>query len=257
MTNSSKITARIRALLAKANSTGYDAEADAFAAKAAALALRHAIDLSTIGSDDDSSDFVTIIHDAPKGLFNRPKRSLLNSMCESLGVFLYGSSRPDGFTKTGRRRPRVNTLHLCGRKSTVETVWAIYLSLCVQADQELLAYDPPIPNIGGGDTPSWLTRRLAADRRSARAAFIGGYVSTVADRWAEQHDRAEAEVPGVGLMMASDFDQAKRITADAGIQLGETSVRFRSNAAGIAAGNRARLGGPSVTAGQRSIGAGR
>ncbi|HVJ71219.1 MAG TPA: DUF2786 domain-containing protein [Sphingomicrobium sp.] len=61
MTDQSKIIARIKALIAKANSTEHEAEAEAFMAKAASLLEEHQIDASKL---DTSGDPVIVKADA-------------------------------------------------------------------------------------------------------------------------------------------------------------------------------------------------
>ncbi len=161
-----KVPARIRGLLAKAESTDFPHEAEALTAKAQELITRHAVDTALLHRDTDAD--------------------------------------ADGFAVSARRihlnnpylREKVTLLSVIGRVNTVRTVWSkrlaiatvigtedaleqvalLYTSLLVQCTRAMQARSPGA--VGPG--------RTAAFRRS----FLVGFATRIGQRLAESHRQA-------------------------------------------------------------------
>ncbi|GAA4811093.1 DUF2786 domain-containing protein [Tomitella cavernea] len=159
-----KVPARIRGLLAKAESTDFPHEAEALTAKAQELITRHAVDTA----------------------------------------LLHRATDADGFAVSARRihlnnpylREKVTLLSIIGRVNTVRTVWSkrlaiatvigpegaleqvelLYTSLLVQCTRAMQARSP------GTAAPG----RTAAFRRS----FLVGFATRIGQRLAESHRQA-------------------------------------------------------------------
>ena len=148
---------RVQALIAKAESSPYSAEADAFMAKAQQLINDHAIDEARLKGADPSS----VGHDtvAMKGTYTK-ERSLIWSAvananrCQVLTLSTYGSSK-------------VMDLTLIGREQDRQLVRLLASSLELQAVSRLHDLDPA----AAGESP-------VIQRRS----FLRGFALEVADR---------------------------------------------------------------------------
>jgi len=148
---------RVQALIAKAESSPYPAEADAFMAKAQELINDHAIDQARlVGADPTSVGHDTI---AMKGTYTK-ERSLIWSAaananrCQVLTLSTYGSSK-------------VSDLTLIGRSQDRQLVQLLAASLELQAVKRLEDLDP---------AATWETP--VVQRRS----FLRGFAIEVADR---------------------------------------------------------------------------
>ncbi len=120
-----KITERVRALLAKAESTTYPDEAEAFTAKAQELIARHAIDLALLDRGQAAGDVTgrRILIDDPYG---RAKSVLVSVIARANGasaVFNEGL----GFST------------VFGAPTDVDTVELLYASLLTQATASMAA----------------------------------------------------------------------------------------------------------------------
>jgi len=148
---------RVQALIAKAESSPFPAEADAFMAKAQQLINDHAIDQARlVGADPTSIGHDTI---AMKGTYTK-ERSLIWSAvananrCQVLTLSAHGSSK-------------VSDLTLIGREQDRQLVRLVAASLELQAVKRLGELDP---------AATWGTP--VVQRRS----FLRGFAIEVADR---------------------------------------------------------------------------
>ena len=222
---------KIQAMFAKAESTTFQAEAEAFAAKAQELMTAYLIDQHEIAPEDRAA-IVTRDHTV-QGAYGGDRMRLLYAICEANGVFSYGNN------KVSR-----STLRMFGRSDTIDMVLATFTML----DTQLVRH---VANVGHG-------RR---DARAFRHAFILGFNSAVRDRLKERMRAAETTTPGVGLVLRDAKREAEAMFAAAnpGTRLVSRRSTFSSHAgagAGLAAGRRADLGGARIS-GRAAIGAGR
>ena len=151
---------RVRALLAQAESTNFDAEAEAFTAKAQELMTRHAIDLAIVSASArraERPDTIRIPIDDP---YVDAKSLLLQLVAESSrcrAVF----------------HPRFAMSSVVGFANDLAAAEMLFTSLLVQAQvamQAAATFAPP---------------GARARSRSFRAAFLTAYAHRVAERLAE------------------------------------------------------------------------
>lgn len=219
-----KLITKIQALWAKASSTDFEAEAEAFAAKAQALMTAYLIEEHEIADVDDSQvitrDFTIC------GQYSSARRSLLSAVCRANGVYAMGSiaAARRSFVKDGNTH-----LTLFGTAAAIELSLGLYSKL----DMEVLGH---VTKIGKG-------RR---DIRAFRFAFVTGFADTIGKRLRKTVD----ETPGAGLVlvdMRSQGEAAAYAAVDAaGMKLAKRSTRYVNGAgyrSGKQAGANADLGG--------------
>jgi len=211
-----RVLEKVRALLAKAESTTFPEEAEALSAKAQELMARHAIDEAMVGTvADDGPTGVRVPVDDP---YASPKSILLAEVaaanrCRAVWSKGLGFSTVLGF------------------ESDLEFVDVLYTSLLVQATTAMVAAGSQVDRSGRSRT------------RSFRQAFLLAYASRIGQRLraAEAASRAAAaEEYGEALLpVLADRSAAVRAAeAVAFPHLVSRSVSI-SNAAGWAAGKAA------------------
>ncbi|MFJ4713228.1 DUF2786 domain-containing protein [Streptomyces sp. NPDC088785] len=151
--------ARIRALLAKAEATGYPPEAEALTAKAQELMARHSVDEALLASRTHTADrpgACRIGVDAP---YETAKAVLLDAVaganrCRAVWSSAFGFSTVVGF------------------EADLEVVELLYTSLLVQADRAM--------------TRAEAEQRAGGRRRTKtfRQAFLAAYAQRIGDRLA-------------------------------------------------------------------------
>jgi hypothetical protein len=172
-----RVLRRVRALLAKAESTEYAEEAEALTAKAQELMSRHAVDSALLdaGATPVRTDVATRrVHvDDP---YVRAKTQLLGAVAEANGVRLVWY-------------PGLGIANLVGVAADLDAVELLFTSLLLQAGQALT------------------TAERAAGRRSAsrsfRRAFLLGYAARIGERLTSARERATREAAaerGVDLL---------------------------------------------------------
>lgn len=182
---STRTLERIRALLAKAESTTFPEEAETYTAKAQELMARHSIDAALVSAASPSSsaspDGVRIGVEAP---YELAKSILLNEVaranrCRSVWSKALGACTVFGFP------------------TDLELVELLYTSLLVQATSALTAEG---------------ARRDRSRTRSFRQAFLTAYATRIGERLAGASDRAgreaAAELGGSLLPVLAARDEA-------------------------------------------------
>ena len=209
---------KVRALLAKAESTTYPEEADALSAKAQELMARHAIDEAMVGAGaglDDGPTGVRVPVDDP---YAGAKSILLSEVasanrCRAVWSKGYGFSTVVGF------------------ESDLEFVDVLYTSLLVQATSSMVAAGSQFDRSGRSRT------------RSFRQAFLLAYATRIGQRLraAEAASRAAAaEYYGAALLPVLADRSAAVKAAEAAAFPGAVSRSVSvSNAVGWAAGSAA------------------
>ena len=159
--NDERVLRRIRALLAKAESTTFPAEAETFTAGAQALMARHSIDHALLAAHDVSSS------DAPIGRrigidnpYEVPKAKLLGAVAEANRCRTVWS-RGLGFSTA------------IGFPSDLDAVELLFTSLLVQASAAMMQ--------AGSRTDGYGRSRT----RSFRQSFLSGYATRIGQRLAE------------------------------------------------------------------------
>jgi len=211
---------RVRSLLVKAESTTFDAEAEAFTAKAHELMTRHAIDVAMLDVDDDHVDEMPVtIRIAIDDPYLDAKSLLLQVVAAAgrcRGVF------HDGLAMSS----------VVGFRADVDAVEMLFTSLLVQAQSALGA---AARRAAPGSRPR---------SRSFRAAFLLAYANRIGQRLDEINDAliAEAEAStGREVLPAlrSREGLVDQAIADQFSSLGDHRVSGGRDAAGWAHGRLA------------------
>ncbi|MDI1461663.1 DUF2786 domain-containing protein [Catellatospora sp. KI3] len=160
---------RIRALLAKAESTSYPDEAEAFTAKAQELMARHSIDAARLAAAEGGADAPAVLRIAVDNPYELPKCLLLQAVAEANrchAVFMkeWGLSTVVGF------------------EADLEAVELLFTSLLVQATRAMTATGPRADRYGRNNT------------RSFRQSFLTAYAQRVGERLADATEQVDAEV---------------------------------------------------------------
>jgi hypothetical protein len=166
-----KVLARVRALLAKAESTPYPEEADAFFAKAQQLMSRYSLERAALDALDGAGPSVRtggrrIWLDSP---YLSPKSMLVNAVASAnrcRSVF----ARSLGFVT------------VIGEETDTEIVEVLSTSLLVQAGRAMLA------------SGNQVDRRGRSRTKSFRQSFLVSYAQRIGERLTEASARAESEV---------------------------------------------------------------
>jgi hypothetical protein len=175
-----RILSRVRALLAKAESTTFPAEAETFTAGAQALMARHSIDMALLEATAPDTRRGPISRrigiDNP---YEGPKAMLLNAVARAnRGRVVW--SKELGFCT------------LVGFRHDLDTVETLFTSLLIQATRA-------VTQAGSRTTASGRSRT-----RSFRQSFLSAYASRIGERLAEttqtQTQEAAAEPGGQSLL---------------------------------------------------------
>ncbi len=246
MDTDTKVFDKIRALIRKAESSEHEGEAEAFADAAARIALKNAIDLSTLGDSQGADDFGTFKYEMHMP-YRKDKLGMLNGMLAVVGAYLYYSNMR-GTGKGGYFR-----VTIIGRKRVVESVWITFNSLCIQLDTAMLSYVDPASAAAAENPEHWADHKgyLGTQKKKYRRSFAVGFTGSVIDRWQKMKRTMEDEIPGSGLVLLSDYQRAKDAVT---VSLGKRSrSSIREGRAGAQAGNMADIGGTRLPTGPAAI----
>ncbi len=174
----------VRKLLAMAESTGNEHEADAFAAKAAALIAAHRIDPVRLA--DAGGDVLAVRNVAiGRGAYVRARLALLDNVAGAHDCELVWRSGPAGATAV-----------LAGFTSDLEATVVLYHSLHAQAASRMAAVRRSTP----AATQRW------------RRAFLFGYAARIGDLLAETRRRVERDAAATaGRALPELPDRAGRV----------------------------------------------
>lgn len=224
------ILAKVRALLAQAESTSFPAEAETFTAKAQALMSRHAIDEAMIRdatSDANRPVTVRLPVDDP---YVDEKSTLLAVVADA------------GRCRAIRLGPYAMST-VTGQASDVRRVELLFTSLLLQA-QAALNHEAATDGAG-------------SHRRSRRyrAAFLAGYAERIGDRLLDERQRAETEagvdvLPVLARQSQAVDDEIERLFGDRLTSGGSKSRDAAGWTAGNEAADRAHLRDSGVGAGR-------
>lgn len=216
---SDPILEKVRNLLAQAESTNFDAEAEAFTAKAQELMARHSLDEALVWERGDRSGGPVASRIAIDEPYPEAKRLLLHVVAGSLSC-----------RSIFNVEPALSTV--VGFEADVRATETLFTSLLLQAQRSLqraAAAAPP-----GAHTRS----------RRFRSSFLTSYAGRIGERLEEinTHVRREAEAgTGADLLpvlasrsMAVDADVERRFG-----DLTSQSIRVGRDAAGLVAGRMA------------------
>ncbi|MYT69860.1 MULTISPECIES: DUF2786 domain-containing protein [unclassified Streptomyces] len=212
--------ARIRALLAKAEATGYPPEAEALTAKAQELMARHSVDEALLASRTHAKDTPGACRIGVDAPYETAKAVLLDAVaganrCRAVWNSAFGFSTVVGF------------------EADLEVVELLYTSLLVQGDRAM--------------TRAEAEQRAGGRRRTKtfRQSFLAAYAQRIGDRLAAvAGDVAGGEGELLPVLVARDVAVAGRVDEMFPATV-VTRVRGVSDGAGWdeggAAADRARL----------------
>lgn len=228
----SALLERVRALLAKAESTTFEAEADALTAKAHELMARHAIDSAVIEAGGRS-----------RGGAVASRRILLaEPYLQAKWQLLAAIARACGCRTVSTTRGAI--IVVFGHAADLEAVELLHTSLQLQATSAMLA---------AGRDPACRTRGF-------RRAFLLGFADRIGERLQAATDAVlagAAEVHGDALLpvLASRAEAVDAAVAESFPRLRTARVRAPSSGAGWgagwSAGGRADLHGAAAQVGER------
>ena len=213
-----RVLEKVRALLAKAESTTFPEEAEALSAKAQELMARHAIDEAMVGAAEGADDAPTGVRLPVDDPYAGAKSILLSEVAVSNRCRAVWS-----------KDLAISTV--VGYESDLEFVEILYTSLLVQATSAMVAAGPQVDRYGRSRT------------RSFRQSFLLAYAKRIGHRLraAEAASRASAtEQYGVALVpVLADRSAAVTAARDAAFPGAVSRSVSISNAAGWAAGSAA------------------
>jgi hypothetical protein len=210
-----RVLEKVRALLAKAESTTFPEEAEALSAKAQELMARHAIDSAMVGAGAGAAGRPGGVRVPVDDPYAGAKSILLSEVAAANQCRAVWSKDP-GFST------------VFGFESDLEFVDVLYTSLLVQATSAMVAAGSQVDRGGRSRT------------RSFRQAFLLAYASRIGQRLREAEAmsrEAAAEKYGEALLpvLADRSAAVQAVQAEAFPHLVSRSVSI-SNAAGWAAG---------------------
>jgi len=170
---------RVRALLAKAESTDFAEEADAFTAKAQELMARHRIDHALLMATTGQRDQPVTRRVAIDNPYEAPKTLLLQVVAEANSCRAVWMKRY-GFTT------------VVGFPADLDSTELLFTSLLVQATRSMTQAKPSVDEYGRNTT------------RSFRQSFLTAYASRIGERLsvtADGVDREMAESAGAGQLL--------------------------------------------------------
>jgi len=256
------ILRRVRALLAKAESTSFAQEAAALTAKANQLMAAHAI--SRAMAEDNAVDGppgrvvnVRIVIEAP---YAKEKLRLLAAVaapnrCRTVmgvGGDVLQEMRSD--PEAMRQLVQAGAIAtVFGYETDIEIVQVLYTSLLVQAVNTMLSHGSMVDIDGTNRT------------RSFRHSFLVGFASTVADRLEQANGLATQQAdndnscsrPTVLPVLAARKEQVDEAVAEMFPTLGRMRTTYSNHdglAAGQSAGSVADVGATRIGRQRRSIG---
>ncbi|GAA2631437.1 DUF2786 domain-containing protein [Paractinoplanes durhamensis] len=223
---------RVRALLAKAESTDFPEEADAFTAKAQELMARHRIDHALLVATTGQRDQPVTRRIAVDNPYEAPKSLLLQVVAEANSCRAVWAKR-FGFTT------------VVGFPQDLDSTELLFTSLLVQATRAMTKAKPSIDAYGRNTT------------RSFRQSFLTAYATRIGERLSATTDEigeeaADSAVSSQLLPVLAARDEAVRNAFDKQfphLTQHTTTINNRQGwASGRAAADRASLQGRKAVA---------
>lgn len=219
------LLAKVRAMLAKAESTEFPEEAEAFNAKAAELMARHGINEAELASSGRSSDTISQLVIEMDNPYSYEKAALLTAVAESLRCQAIATARGS----------IVVSCTVVGYGSDLERVNLLYTSLLMQS-------------------AALVTRQRPAEGSRVstvmfRKSWFHGFNVAVRDRLVAAEAKAEQETPAIGGVSTALVlrDRSKEVSREFRRMFPRAVTHSRNVSsggyrAGLAAGAKANLG---------------
>ncbi|BCB80881.1 DUF2786 domain-containing protein [Phytohabitans flavus] len=164
-----RLITRVRALLAKAESTDFPEEADAFTAKAQELMARHRIDHTLLVARTGARDQPATRRVSIDNPYEAPKTLLLQVVAEANSCRAVWMKR-FGFTS------------IVGFPADLESTELLFTSLLVQATRAMTQAKPDVDKNGRNTT------------RSFRQSFLTAYASRIGERLSSATEEVDREM---------------------------------------------------------------
>ncbi len=252
MNTNERIYDKIRALLAKAESTDYPDEAAIYTAKAQELIATHAIDMALLEEREGRGEIITRIIDIARP-YPKEKYLLLSGVARAnncraiLGVDLDEAMQRIEAGSFDSSKGKLATV--IGYKSDLDAVELLFTSLLVQAVNEMLNH--------GMQINEWGENRTKSFRRS----FLYQFAWRVGDRLAEATEAVRdgaAVSHGAALLpvlasRADAVDDALKERFPNTSTLRTSVTNIDGVVAGDAAGQRADIGSSRLQGDRRAI----
>lgn len=233
-TTDPKILVRIRALLAKAESTYFAGERDTYQARAFELLAKYGIDEALLAAEENRDETPTTLEIKIDNPYSARKANLLTWIGTELGCQ----------NVVWSRGKVTNRVVLYGFASDLQRVEMLYTSLLLQATSQVLKIRPP-----------W---HVDESVQTYRSSWFHGFAAKVAHRIGEAEkaarrtaQREQEQAPtttstSVELVLVGRADRVQRFYEEMnpGIKKGR-KIKARSRAAyldGVNAGNQADIG---------------
>jgi len=252
MKTQDRIHAKVRLLLAKAESTEYPEEAAAYTAKAQELIALHAIDMALVEEREGKGQIITRVIEVPSP-YPKEKFILLGGTARANNCrALLGLERETLMRMADDRsffEHKGKFASVVGYESDLDAVEMLFTSLLVQAVNEMLAHGPQVN--------AWGENRTKSFRRS----FLYQFASTVRERLAEATDLARkdaVESRGESLLPVL-VSREEAVEAEVNTRFPDagtlrTSVsNYAGVLAGAAAGRRADIGTKNLRGRQSAL----
>lgn len=230
--NTEKMTARIRALFAKAENTTYESEAETYLAKAYELLAQHGIEeaVARAGAGTDSSEIGKWVF-VPKGPYKYDQVMLVGCIVDALHCSAVKTPDNKRVTIYGVKA------HLDRSEMLAGFLVGYMLGLAAKAEPEF----------------PW------ESKVTYRKSLMAGFMSTVHHRLKQAEKQAAGEsedAKGAALVLVSDAKRAEQAMRDANGALATAGSPRRSQSgwsAGEEAANSVDLGGGNRVGGRQAI----
>jgi hypothetical protein len=200
---------KVRKLLAKAEATSNEHEAEAFAAKAASLIATHRIDAARLAARGRGDSLAIRSVPVGRGAYVRARLALLDAVASNHDCELVFVSTPAGAVAK-----------LAGFTTDLDATAVLYESLHLQAASRMSA----------------VRRRTPAATQRWRRAFLFGYAARVRELLAVTRRQVEADRAAViGSILPDRLDRAGQVQAFAATAFGRV-VAASAPAAAVASG---------------------
>lgn len=235
--------AKILALLAKAESTEFEAERDTYMAKAQELMLKHSVEQSQLTPQQAEQMMMKECAESR----NKYDQILLSAVCRSADVYhvIYAQAKRYGSAKSGG----VTHGTLTGTQTDIRYVESLYASLLIQREIALKM------SLHRGDKPEW------EHGKSFNNSFRVNFAVAASAKMQEAKRTTVDSVPGMALVLVTKADKAMALARAQDPSIRSSSQKISNNSyagatAGTTAGRNADTsGGRNHVANQRALNA--
>ncbi len=230
---------RIRGLLKKAEATQFAEEAEIYTAKAIELMAKYSVSQAMLRMEENSGPAPIVVDTFRLAkTYETQQSALLNGIANVLHCKAVVREVDEG-------EQRVNEYLLYGTRDHITRVRMLHSSLVLQMLSAVKHEHP-----GWGHTKSQVT--------VYRRSWLRGFAARVLERLGDTEKREVDQVPGVGLVLATDAERAEAMVKDLHPKLKYTQSLVQNHHSaeryGRAAGDRADIGGAKLGYGRKAIG---